>query len=372
MSGWFSIQGMDVLAIPLLKRTASAAIIAILLSASAIAAAGIRHTAPGVLGIQTASDHIDFRSGGELVARYHIGRDLAKPYFWPINGPAGAAVTRGWPMEKAQPGGSTDHPHQKSAWFGHGDIIPEGIVLKEKVKGVRGVDFWSEAKGHGRIVCTKVGEPTIAPDYAQITTHNEWQTADGVKMLDEERTLQLYEVAGAPLLVVEVELSASAVPVIFGDTKEGTFGVRVNDAMRASKGGRIENADGKTGEFACWGRRSAWCDDSGTVAGKTVGIALFDDPANAFAACWHCRGYGLMAANPFGRGRSGFPAVVGRSDLVRLARGETLRLRYGLFIHIGDAKEGLVAEGYHAFVLLHHKGTEDTKETQRKPEEKKR
>src|SRR5262249_50546522 len=90
-------------------------------------------------------DHLDFRAGKSLVARYHVGAEVAKPYFWPVNAPGGLAVTRGWPMTKAEPGEQTDHVHQKSAWFCHGDVIPEGVELKQKVKGVEGVDFWSEA-----------------------------------------------------------------------------------------------------------------------------------------------------------------------------------------------------------------------------------
>ena len=30
---------------------------------------------------------------------------------------------------------TTDHPHQKSAWFTHGDVIPKGITLNQKIKG---------------------------------------------------------------------------------------------------------------------------------------------------------------------------------------------------------------------------------------------
>src|SRR5205085_2197688 len=131
----------------------------------------------------------------------------------------------------------------------------------------------------------------------------------------------------------------------FGDTKEGSFAVRVNDAIRATKGnGALSNANGKTGESACWGRQSAWCDYSGPIDGKTCGIAIFDDPSNAERACWHSRGYGLMAANPFGRAHSGFSAVKGNNDLVKIAKGQHLKLRYGLLVHTGNVQEGRVRE----------------------------
>jgi hypothetical protein len=319
--------------------------------------ASAQREATGVT-IRPAGDHVDFVIGGQMVGRYQIGPQVAKPYLWPLLGPAGAAITRAWPMEPAPPGGSKDHPHQKSAWFCHGDVIAEGIELKEKIRGVKGVDFWSEGKGHGRIVCTDVGKPASEPHHAHVVTRNEWRTADGRKILDEKRMIHLYDRSKAWLFVFDIDLHASVAPITFGDTKEGSFGVRVSDAITADKpGGRgkgkgkIENADGKVGENACWGRPSPWCDYSGPIDGKTVGIAVFDDPKNTSPACWHVRGYGLMAANPFGRGHS-FPALNGRTDLVHLNKGEHLRLRYGLLLHEGDAHSGQVAEAYQMFLKL--------------------
>src|SRR5258708_2718167 len=103
----------------------------------------------GDLEVKAGAYHVDFLVKGKLMARYEYGPKVAKPYFWPLNSPAGVPITRAWPMEPLKPGGTDDHVHQKSAWFCHGEIIPEGIELKVKVKGVPGVDFWDEAKGHG-------------------------------------------------------------------------------------------------------------------------------------------------------------------------------------------------------------------------------
>jgi hypothetical protein len=307
-------------------------------------------TAADAIRIVVADDHIDFQIGKALVSRYHNGADVAKPYFWPVNGPGGVPLTRAWPMEPAPPGGSKDHPHQKSMWFCHGDVIPEGLEIHDRIKGIEGVDFWSEAKGHGRIVCTRVGEPKMEGNHGQIATHNEWRTADGTKVLDEDRTIHLYDLGDARLFVLDIDVHASVYPITFGDTKEGSMGIRINDAIRAEKGaGRIENAEGKTGEKQCWGYVSAWCDYSGPIDGKVVGLAILADPSNRYPSCWHSRGYGLMAANPFGRAKSGFPAMKGRTDLVKLARGEDLKLRYGVLLHSGDAAEGKVAERYRLF-----------------------
>jgi hypothetical protein len=307
------------------------------------------------VGITATKDHIDFQIGTELVGRYQIDAKWAKPILWPLKAPGGIDITRDWPMKKKTPDEKGDHPHQKSAWFCHGDVIPEGLDLKVKSsdKRVKGVDFWSEAAGHGRIVCTHVGEAKTDRAKGSITTKNEWRTADGTKIMDETRTLRLYDFGKARLLVFDIDLHASVYPITFGDTKEGAMGVRVHEQINEKVGkGKLENAEGKVSMKECWGIRSAWCDYSGTLSGAKVGITLLDDPKNPHPAVWHSRDYGLMAANPFGRSKSGFSAVKGKDDLVRLAKGEHLQLRYGILLHTGDARDGRVDDYFFRFVRL--------------------
>jgi hypothetical protein len=308
-----------------------------------------------VVVIKPSDDHIDFLAGQELVGRYHIGKDVAKPFFWPLNGPNGTPITRGWPMVAAKKGESRDHPHQKSAWFCHGDIIPEGREIQQKIKGIEGVDFWSEAPGHGKIVCTHVRarKEGRRDNHASVKTTNEWRTADGMKVLDEVRAIHFYSFGTTRLLIFDIDMHASVTGLTFGDTKEGAFGVRVNDAIRESKGnGKLMNAEGLTGMKKVWGRKSAWCDYSGMIDGKNVGIGIFDDPRNGLPAYWHSRDYGLMAANPFARARSGFPGQKDNKAPFKMARGQHLKLRYGILIHPGDAEQGRVGEYYLRFVKL--------------------
>ncbi len=297
---------------------------------------------------------IDFLHGDRLSARYHFGPMVAKPYFWPLNSPNGTAITRSWPMEPLAAGEAKDHVHQKSLWFCHGDVIPEGIPVKQRIKGIEGVDFWSEAPGHGRIVCTRVDKPVSKGSQGQVVTHNEWQTADGVKVLDETRAIQLVNLGPSQLLIFDIDLHASVCPITFGDTKEGSLGVRVRQELTEDKGkGKLTNAEGKIGEKkGVWGFQSAWCDDSGPVGGETIGVAILASPKNPLPTCWHSRGYGLMAANPFGREKSGFPAMKGNKELVKLAKGDHLKLRYGVLLHQGDVEQARVAQVYKQFAEL--------------------
>jgi len=316
-------------------------------------------------------DAIIFRNGDQLITEYHYAgtvkldkgegtKPLAKPYFHPLNAPGGIPVTRGWPLLRGLAGETTDHFHQKSAWFCHGDVIPDGIELKSRAsdKHVQGVDFWSEFPGHGRIVCTSVDKPVMKDGVATVRTQNEWRTPDGVPVLTEDRSITVSATERGALIAVESLLTAAVKSVTFGDTKEGSFGVRVHDHFRLtgpkSMGvvtddhGAIAGAPAKD-NLPMWGRTAAWHDYSGRVDGKPVGVTIFTDPRNAHASAWHTRAYGLLAANPFGRAKSGFPAMKGKTDLVKLAKGETLKLRFGVYAHNGDATAGKVAEAYAEF-----------------------
>jgi hypothetical protein len=320
------------------------------------------------VSIAVGKDAIEFKVGSAVVAKYATASTVAKPYLYPVLAPNGVAVTRAWPVETGLPGeATTDHVHQKSVWFCHGDVIPEGVPLKVKSanKGDQGVDFWSEAKDkdgsprHGKIVCVKVGQPERhAKDHASVETVNEWLTPDGVKIMDEVRTIHFTDTADGRLFAFDITLKATVCPIAFGDTKEGSFGIRVHDGLRPSEktGATVTTAEGKrvtppafdTPPMPIWGKPAAWIDYSGTLDGKAVGVAVFDHPKNP-PASWHVRAYGLNAANPFGRARSGFPSQKDKDDLLKIAKGGELKLKYAVYAHTGDAKTGKVAEAFEVF-----------------------
>ncbi len=306
---------------------------------------------------------VDFQlsKDGPVVARLVTGGDkVAKPYVWPVLTPSGVPVTRSWPMLPDAPG-AKDHKHQKSAWFCHGDVVVEGIQSQPR-KGVAGTDFWSEETGHGRIVIENqpvalrifIGNLEFGAESSyklpQVSQASyTWQDATGRTLLRENR-----KVAFQPLKTTAwqmdftSELSATEGTVTFEDTKEGSMGIRVIDALTEKQGGKLINAKGQTGEKNVWGHEADWCAYAGKVEGKPVAIAILDHPSNPHRACWHARGYGLMAANPFGRDKSGFPDRKGKADLVKIPKGEKLTLRYALVVLDGewDSAQKTITEAY--------------------------
>jgi hypothetical protein len=132
-----------------------------------------------------------------------------------------------------------------------------------------------------------------------------------------------------------------------GDTKEGTFAIRVVKSLQ-EPAVKMLNSAGAVGEKNIWGKRADWVDYSGVVGGERVGIAIFDNPRNIkHPTYWHARGYGLFAVNPFGE--HDFYNDPKRDGSVTIATGNSLTLRYRVLIHNGDAEEAKVAEAYRRY-----------------------
>lgn len=139
------------------------------------------------------------------------------------------------------------------------------------------------------------------------------------------------------------KVTATSDKVVFGDTKEGSFGVRVAGSMRVELegGGRIVNSEGQT-DKAAWGQRAPWVDYSGPVDGETVGIAILNHPKSfRYPTYWHVRTYGLFAANPFGLHNFLNSNKVDGS--LTLAEGDSFEVFYRVILHAGDAEDANIA-----------------------------
>lgn len=214
---------------------------------------------------------------------------------------------------------------------------------------MNGVDDWSEEKGHGKIVHRGFTEKVSGPVFARISALNDWVDRDGNKVLDEQRMITVYNLPEAGRLIDVSAAFRGDKDVRFGDTKEaGILSVRVATSMDGDKGGLITNSFGGVTEAETWGKRAHWCDYSGPVEGRMVGITVFDNPANfRHPTYWHVRDYGLMTANPFALSAYKNDPSADGSHVLRA--GESLSFAYRLYIHDGDVNAGRVAEQYHGY-----------------------
>ena len=170
-------------------------------------------------------------------------------------------------------------------------------------------------------------------------------------MCEDQRTFTFGSDGEHRWIDFDITIQASDGPVTFGDTKEGSMGMRVSETMKVDAkksnpklGGQIINSEGQTDQDA-WGKPAAWVDYHGPVDDETVGIAIFNHPSSfRFPTTWHVRTYGLFAANPFGL--HDFTGDKNTDGSYTLPAGQTMTFRYRILLHRGDEKAAKVAEGY--------------------------
>ena len=295
--------------------------------------------APRVVLTDNGRGQVAVVIGDEAFTTYHYAGSGKRPYCYPVLGPDSVQMTRSYPMIPDLPGESTDHPHQRSLWTAFGDV--------------NGADDWAEVPPESAlIVHQSFSALESGPVFGRIVEQLDWTTADGKKLMGEEREILFFNTpADHRLLDWSVSLRATYGPVRLGDTKEGgILSVRVNSAMEGARGGVIENGCGGIGEAECWGKPAPWCDYSGTVDGRHVGIAVFDWRENpGYPTNWHVRDYGLMTANIFGQSYF-YDSPLYNGDRV-IQPGASLDFRYRVFIHNGDAGQGGVGGRYLDFAF---------------------
>jgi len=284
------------------------------------------------------NDVVRVELDGQLFTEYHF-RGVSRPYLYPLLGAGQTAMTRHWPMEEF-PGEEHDHPHHRSFWFSHGDV--------------NGQDLWSEVEKAGQTVHQKFLLERSGNDRGVIATRNEWRAKDGRVLGHDERKYTFYPPQGDQRMMdFEVTVFATQDGMVLGDTKEGTFAIRVAESMRVMLpknqpgAGRLVNSRGQVNGDV-WGKRAEWADYSGPVAGRTVGIAIMDHPANPrFPTWWHARDYGLFAANPFGL--HDFEKKEKGAGDMKIPAGGTVTFKYRVLLHTGDEAAARVAARYEEF-----------------------
>ncbi len=261
---------------------------------------------------------------GKPFATYNAGDDLPKPFLLPVRTPSGVVANRALGDTS-----DADHPHHKGMW--------------NAVDEVNKVKFWAE-KGPIRNTSVKVLATGKSP--GQLEAINEWRHPEtAVPQLTETAVISFHP---NHLIVYDMTLSATHVDVTFEDTKEGLFGFRVAPSMKEKNGGQVVSCDGTKTTKECWGKPWNWVDYFGTVDGKTIGVTMMDHPKNFRPSRYHVRDYGLFSISPFGE--SAYTNGANPVAEVHLKKGESLRLRYALYVHDGDTQTGHVAEAWDQFL----------------------
>ena len=265
-----------------------------------------------------------FQRAGIELTRYHHTPGAARPFLYPLIGPAGRSLTR-----MGHPRDPESHSHHNSVWLSH--------------HNVGGVSFWEDKRG-GTIVHQRVLRFEDGEEESLIETENAWITPQGKTVLHELRRHRVRTLeSGEWMLLIETQLEARTVPVILGETPFGIIGIRMAKTIGVHDGGgTIRNSEGGIDEAGCFRKPARWVDYSGPITMTAIeGITLMDHPANLHhPVAFHVRDDGWMgAALTFAGAHTIQPAA-------------PLQLRYGLYIHSGKAVPEKIEERWKAFAAV--------------------
>ncbi len=261
--------------------------------------------------------------------------------------------------------GVKDHPHHRSFWFNHG-AVDNG-------------DFWGGTPC--KIHQTKLVSAEETGSVVKIVVENGWfHDKHGRDICRDVRDIAFGicpSLPNARFIDFDIQIFALEDNVVFGDTKEGSFGIRVPSptAVTSKKispewGGSIfddqGNRDGDT-----WGKKTNWVNYIGPVekflegdelekeyqkgakAGDfpldKMGVAVLNGPNSLNAVPWrHVRDYGLFASNPFGW-RDFEPQTLGANGTQKLNKGEKMTFSFRVIIHDGNLTAEQLDQAYREY-----------------------
>jgi hypothetical protein len=303
--------------------------------------------------LKRSVNQIEIRIDGRPFTTYYFDPAVAKPYLMPIRTASGAVITRGFPVTNdasaGDPRASSFEPHQRPLYFGHGNVD--------------GLDFWGEQafdkyysdhdnQAYGHAVLKNIEDVSTIRDSARIRASFTLNTPHERVIGQETQSFTFRGDDRTRTIDCEFVLSATAGPLTIGDTKEGTFGIRLGQELSAPLGHMI-NSQGEEGEKQIWGKPADWVDYSGTISGQKVGIAVFDSPRSfRHPTTWHARGYGLFAANPFGLRE--FTRDPQKDGSWTIPAGKSLTFRYRVLVHEGEFGPNEINAAYRRYADEEH------------------
>ena len=154
---------------------------------------------------------------GKHFTSYLYDSALLKPILFPVYSPSGIRMQRQYPLKTVE-GESHDHPHHAGVFFTYGS---DGEV--------NGNSFWADQKGMTRIQHKSVVSKETTADKALLEILADWIGYDGEIVLTEDRTMVITSDETENVIDFVFKLKAKDKDVVFKDTKEGMFGIRVAD-----------------------------------------------------------------------------------------------------------------------------------------------
>jgi hypothetical protein len=314
----------------------------------------MKHTALGVLagllvsagGCQVGprvefvrgDKRIDVMIEGKHFTSYRYEETLTKPVLYPVKTPSGVVVNRSFPLVRVE-GESEDHPHHVGVFFTYDRVNDDG--------------FWNNATSPPQVEHVEVTTMRSGVGKGKLSTVMHWVGKSGTTLLQEKREMTFAAGKNEYVIDFEINLTAQDEEVVFADTKEGMFAIRVADWLREEGGsGTYLSSNGDETEENVWGKRARWVSLQGAKEDKTVGIAILNHPRSLnYPTYWHARRYGLFSANPLGQGD--FETRRGLENPqwlnLTLEPGETAKFAFRMVVYEGARSEDELEEHFRGY-----------------------
>tara|TARA_R110000868_G_scaffold189465_1_gene432445 strand:- start:871 stop:1935 length:1065 start_codon:yes stop_codon:yes gene_type:complete len=305
-----------------------------------------------------------FIDGTYLSSYLYADSILRKPVLFPIYTANKKRITRGFPISP-NPGERIDHPHHYGLWFNHGDV--------------NGVDYWNSAlipkdtnARYGRINHIKFLK-IESGDMGTLEVQKEWRNNINELILIENTQYIFSGSKNKRVITYNTTLIAPEVDVLFKDSKEGMFALRVrrelelvsdkpdillDENLIPSKvattdnekvSGSYLNSNGLNTYPEVWGKRAKWMQLSGTLDKDTISIILFDHIKNPnHPPHWMARDYGLFGVNSFG---SSIYTEGKEKFNFKLKKGDSVTFKNQVIINNGILPDSTVIENDYTYFI---------------------
>ena len=276
------------------------------------------------LTVYQKDDSILIRFDNLPVVAYRAQPSLKYPYFCPLNGPvSGLSLT----TESAIP-----YPHHRGLWLGCDPL--------------NGGNYWADnglESGQIRSTRLEVDHTRTTSNQVVFTQACTWER-QGSNPFTDERTVRVMVEPGRQTLI-DCGFRLTAVEdVSIRKAKHSFFAMRAAADISPTYGGTLINSAGGTGAKGTYGKAADWCGYFGKRRLRpdvTEGIVIMNHPANFGGDCpWFTRDYGHLSPSPF----NFIPKPW------KLARGESLELRYRVVLFAGTPEQAGLDGLYRSWV----------------------
>jgi hypothetical protein len=245
------------------------------------------------------------------VLSYRASSNAKYPYFYPLVGPkSGMSVT----TESSLP-----YPHHRGLWLGCDPL--------------NGGNYWADnGLKSGQIKSTELKLLSKGGESVAFTQKCEWKR-EGSHPFNDERQHTITR-PNDDLVILDCQFKLTAAEdVSIKRAKHSFFAMRAASDISPAYGGTLMNSEGGVGAKGTYGKLADWCAYFGKRRLRpdvTEGIAIMNHPENFGGKCpWFTRDYGHLSASPFNF----------RKEATKVAKGETLDLRYRVILFNGTPKD---------------------------------